>query len=146
MPVRSLLTPTVVIPIANYAMLALLDIALMALLPLFSSTPTYLGGLGFTPSYIGLWMAMFAIANGVFQALFFAKIIDWIGPKRLFCVAVSCFTPVVLVFPIMSWLVHTRGMADHAITFALISQLVLMIIWDMAYGAYYDETRSIIDT
>lgn len=146
MPVRSLLTPTIIIPIANYAMLALLDIALMALLPLFFSTPTYLGGLGFTPSHIGLWMAMFALADGVFQALFFAKIVDWIGPKRLFCVAVSCFAPVMLMFPIMSWLVHTRGVIDHTIVFVLISQLVLAIIWDMAYGAYYDKIRSVIET
>lgn len=137
MPVRSLLTPTIIIPIANYAMLALLDIALMALLPLFFSTPTYLGGLGFTPSHIGLWMAMFALADGVFQALFFAKIVEWIGPKRLFCVAVSCFAPVMLMFPIMSWLVHTRGVIDHTIAFVLISQLVLAIIWDMAYGVVF---------
>ncbi|KAG1860697.1 MFS general substrate transporter [Suillus subalutaceus] len=137
MPVRSLLTPTIVIPIANYALLALLDIALMALLPLFFSTPTYLGGLGFTPSHIGLWMAMFAMADGIFQALFFAKIVNWIGPKRLFCVSVSCFTPVMLMFPIMSWLVHTSGMVDHAIAFVLISQLALTIIWDMAYGTVF---------
>ncbi|KIK48308.1 hypothetical protein CY34DRAFT_798414 [Suillus luteus UH-Slu-Lm8-n1] len=137
MPVRSLLTPTTIIPIANYAMLALLDIAFMALLPLFFSTPTYLGGLGFAPSYIGLWMAIFAIADGIFQALFFAKIVDWIGPKRLFCVAVSCFAPIMLMFPIMSWLVHTRGVIDYTIAFALISQLVLTVIWDMAYGVVY---------
>ncbi|KAG1888927.1 major facilitator superfamily domain-containing protein [Suillus fuscotomentosus] len=137
MPLQSLLTPTIVIPIANYAMLALLDIALMALLPLFFSTPTYLGGLGFTPSRIGMWMAMFAISDGIFQALFFAKIVDWVGPKRLFCVSVSCFTPVVLMFPIMSWLVHTRGMVDHAIVFTLVSQLALTIIWDMAFGTVF---------
>jgi MFS family permease len=136
-PVRSLLTPTIVIPIANYALLALLDIALMALLPLFFSTPIYLGGLGFTPSQIGLWMAMFAMADGIFQALFFAKIVDWVGPKRLFCVSVSCFTPVMLMFPIMSWLVHTRGMVDNAIGFALVIQLALTVIWDMAYGTVF---------
>ncbi|KAG1740058.1 MFS general substrate transporter [Suillus lakei] len=136
-PMRSLLTPTIVIPIANYAMLALLDMAIMAILPLFFSTPTYLGGLGFTPSHIGLWMAMFAMANGTFQALFFAKIVDRVGPKRLFCVSVSCFTPLMLMFPIMSWLVHTRGMVDHTITVALIGQLTLTIIWDMAFGTVF---------
>ncbi|KAG2137627.1 MFS general substrate transporter [Suillus bovinus] len=137
MPMRSLLTPTVIIPIANYAMLALLDIALMALLPLFLSTPAYLGGLGFTPSRIGLWMAIYAMADGIFQALFFAKIVDWIGPKRLFCVSVSCFMPIMLMFPIMSWLIHTRGVVDHAITFIFISQLALTAMWDMAYGTVF---------
>ncbi|KAG1767185.1 MFS general substrate transporter [Suillus placidus] len=137
MSMRSLLIPTIIIPIANYAMLALLDIALVAILPLFFSTPIYLGGLGFSPSRIGLWMAIFAMADGTFQALFFAKIVDWVGPKRLFCVSVTCFMPAMLMFPIMSWLVHTRGTVDHAITFALISQISLTIIWDMAYGTVF---------
>ncbi|KAG2075781.1 MFS general substrate transporter [Suillus decipiens] len=136
-PMRSLLTRTIVIPTANYAMLALLNISFMALLPLFFSTPTYLGGLGFTPSRIGSWMAIFAIADGTFQALFFAKIVNRVGPKRLICVSVSCFMLVVLMFPIISWLVQTRGMIDHIISFALIGQLTLMIVWDMAFGTIF---------
>ncbi|KAG1746536.1 major facilitator superfamily domain-containing protein [Suillus paluster] len=140
MPMRSLLTPTIVIPIANYAMLSFLDISLRTLMPLFFSTPMYLGGLGFSPSYIGSWLALFGLAEGVFQALFFAKIVDWLGPKRLFCVSASCFAPVMLMFPIMSWLVHTRGIVDYAVTFALLGQLVLTVIWSMVYGARYDET------
>jgi MFS family permease len=138
MPLRSLLTPSIVIPIANYAMLAFLDISLLTLLPLFLWTPTYLGGLGFTPSSIGSRLAMFGVVNGIFQALFLAKIVDRIGPKRLLFLSVSCFAPIVTVFPIISWLVHTKGTFDHAISFALLIQLVLIVIWDMAFGAYYN--------
>ncbi|KAG2039615.1 major facilitator superfamily domain-containing protein [Suillus americanus] len=87
-PLRTLLTPTIVVPIANYAMLAFLDVSFRALLPLFLSTPTYLGGLGFAPSSIGSWLAFFGIIDGVFQAVFFAKIVDRLGPKRLFFVMV----------------------------------------------------------
>ncbi|KAJ8586694.1 MFS general substrate transporter [Rhizopogon salebrosus TDB-379] len=137
MPLRSLLTPTVVIPIANYAILAFLDISLSALLPLFFSTPTYLGGLGFVPFSIGSWLAMFWIVNGFFQALFFVKIVNRLGPKRFFSFSISCFAPVVVVFPIMSWLVHTRGTVDHTITFALLSQLALIISWSMAFGTIF---------
>ncbi|KAG1740054.1 MFS general substrate transporter [Suillus lakei] len=136
-PMRSLLTPTIVIPIANYAMLSILDISLRTLMPLFFSTPMYLGGLGLAPSSIGLWLALFGIADGLLQALFFAKIVDWIGPKRLFCVAVSCFPPVMLVFPIMSWLVQARGIVDHTITFALLGQLALTAIWGLAFGTIF---------
>jgi hypothetical protein len=144
MPLRSLLTPAVVIPIANYAIIAFLDISFSALLPLFFSTPTYLGGLGFIPSSIGSWLAIFYSVNGFFQALFFVKIVNWLGPKRLFSFSILCFAPAVVVFPIMSWLVHTRGTVDHAITFALLSQLVLIVLWSMAFGAYYDENLLII--
>ncbi|KAG1746533.1 major facilitator superfamily domain-containing protein [Suillus paluster] len=137
MPMRSLLTRPIVIPIANYAMLSFLDISLRTLMPLFFSTPMYLGGLGLAPSSIGSWLALFGIADGVFQAFFFAKIVDWLGPKRLFCVSVSCFAPVMLMFPIMSWLVHARGVVDHAITFALLCQLVLAVIWGMVFGTVF---------
>ncbi|KAG2364848.1 major facilitator superfamily domain-containing protein [Suillus spraguei] len=99
---RSLLTPTIIIPIANYAMLALLNVAFMAL--------------------------FYRLADGTFQALFFAKIVDWVGPKRLIFV---------LMFPIISWLVHTMGMADRIITFVLIGQLTLMIVWHMAFGTIF---------
>jgi MFS family permease len=135
MPLRSLLTRSIVIPIENYAMLAFLDIALLALLPLFFSTPNYLGGLEFSPSSIGLCLALFGVVDGFFQALFFAKIVDRFGPKRVFCFSVSCFAPVMVVFPIMSWLVHTRGAVDHAIMITLLCQLVLVVIWDLAFGA-----------
>ncbi|KAJ8593923.1 MFS general substrate transporter, partial [Rhizopogon salebrosus TDB-379] len=118
-PLRSLLIPTI------------------ALLPLFYSTPIYLGGLGFTPASIGWWLAMFGIADGTFEALFFAKIVDRLGPKRLFCVSVSCFVPLMTMFPIMSWLVQSRGMVDHTITIALLIQLVLFVTWSMAYGAVF---------
>ncbi|KAJ8597367.1 hypothetical protein M405DRAFT_928127 [Rhizopogon salebrosus TDB-379] len=132
MPLRSLLTPAIVIPIANYTVMMFLDSSLKALLPLFLSTPIYLGGLGLTPYSIGTWLGFSAVVNGVFQALLFAKIVDWLGPKRLFCVSVSCFVPAMLMFPIMSWIVHARGLVDHAITFTLLGQLVLILTWDMA--------------
>ncbi|OJA08648.1 hypothetical protein AZE42_05276 [Rhizopogon vesiculosus] len=136
-PLRSLLTPSIVIPIANYALLAFLDISLRALLPLFFSTPTYLGGLGFTPSSIGSWLAMFGVADGLFQAFFFAKIVGRLGPKRVFCFSVSCFAPAMITFPIMSWLVHTKGAVDHAITVTLIGQIVLILLWDMAFACAF---------
>ncbi|KIK35705.1 hypothetical protein CY34DRAFT_561840 [Suillus luteus UH-Slu-Lm8-n1] len=136
-PLRSLLTPTVVVPIMNYAMVAFLDVSFRALLPLFLSTPTSLGGLGFSPSSIGSWLALSGIADGVFQGLFFAKIVDRLGPKRLFCISVSCFVPVMLMFPMMSWLVSARGEVDHAVTFTLFCQLVLVVVWHMTLGTVF---------
>lgn len=132
---RSLLTPTVVTPIVNYAMFAFLDISRRALVPLFYSTPIYLGGLGFDPSSIGWWLALFGIMDGVFQALFFAKLVDRLGPKRLFSVSVSSYVSLMVVLPIMSWLARARGGVDYAVTFVLLSQLVLSSICGMGFGA-----------
>ncbi|KAG1882571.1 MFS general substrate transporter [Suillus subluteus] len=131
---RSLLTPTVIIPIANYAMFAFLEISRRVLVPLFFSTPTYLGGLGFDPSSIGSWLALFGIMDGVFQALLFAKLVDWLGPKRLFSASVSSYALLMVVLSIMSWLVRARGGVDYAVTFALLCQLVLSVICSMGLG------------
>lgn len=131
---RPLLTPTVVIPIANYAMFAFLEISRRVLVPLFFSTPTYLGGLGFDPSSIGSWLALFGIMDGIFQALLFAKLVNWVGPKRLFSVSVSSYAMLMVVLSIMSWLVRARGGVDHTVTFALLCQLVLSVICSMGLG------------
>lgn len=136
----SLLTPVIVIPNANYAMLSFLDVSFRALIPLFLSTPIHLGGMGLTPSSIGLWLAFCGIVDGLFQALFLAKIVDWVGPKRVFCISASCFAPLMVLFPIMSWLVRTRGVVDHAIMYALFFQLMLTVTWDMAFGTCCNKT------
>jgi MFS family permease len=132
---RSLLTPAVVIPIANYAIFSFLEISRRALVPLFFSTPTYIGGLGFDPSAIGYWLALFGIMDGVFQALLFAKLVDRLGPKRLFSMSVSCYALLMVVLSIMSWLVRARGGVDYAVKFALLCQLVLSVICSMGLGA-----------
>src|SRR6267154_4431994 len=71
-PIRSLFVPSVLIPVANYACIAILEISMYAILPLFYSTPIELGGLGFDPVTIGLWMGTFGIVNGVLQTMIFA--------------------------------------------------------------------------
>lgn len=51
--IKDILTPSVTIAVANYGVIALLDIAFCALLPLFYSTPVDAGGLGMQPAKIG---------------------------------------------------------------------------------------------
>ncbi|KIJ65572.1 hypothetical protein HYDPIDRAFT_187328 [Hydnomerulius pinastri MD-312] len=136
-PLRELLIPSIMYPVACYAGLGFLDISVKALLPLFFSTPTAYGGLGLSPSSIGVWLGMMGLVDGTFQALFFAKLVDWMGPKRLFCNAIVCYIPVMLMFPAMSWLVQFRGSVDNWIYFCLASQLVLMVFWDVAFGCVF---------
>ncbi|KAH7904155.1 major facilitator superfamily domain-containing protein [Hygrophoropsis aurantiaca] len=135
-PIRSLLIPSVTIPLANYGMLAFVEIALVSLKPLYYSTPTVLGGLGFSPSLIGSWIALFGIVDGTFQALFFAPIVDRLGPKRIFMISVACFIPIFMIFPVMSWHVRSSGV-DWVIWVLLSCQLALTVIMDMSYGCIF---------
>jgi hypothetical protein len=81
LPLRSLLTPRVLIAGGNYAAISLVDIAFRTIQPVFLSTPIILGGLGLPTPFIGALLAGQGILNGMFQLLFFAKIHDRWGSK-----------------------------------------------------------------
>ena len=131
---QALLTKPVLISVANYGFLALLDIALGALAPLFYSTPIELGGLGLPPATIGLCMGAFGVMNGVFQGLFFSRIIERLGPKRLFMTGMASFVPIFALFPASNLLARRLGLS-LPVWLTLAIQLATMVVMDMSYGA-----------
>jgi len=133
LPMRALFIPSILIPIANNGLLGVVEAALAALQPLFYSTPTSSSGLGFSPATIGTILACFGIFDGLAQVLFFAHVVNRIGPKRTFKLAVSTCVPIFVLFPVMSWYV-ARGGVDRVVWALLVLQLSLQIVKDMAYG------------
>ena len=127
---------SVMIPVANYGTLALVEIGLFVLLPLFYSSPIEIGGLGLPPPIIGTFLATFGIVDGTVQALFAAKIIERIGAKTVFCSAVLSFYPLIILFPIMSVIVIAQGKVGPIIWTLLAVQLIFMVLIDLAYSAY----------
>ncbi|KIK76845.1 hypothetical protein PAXRUDRAFT_835199 [Paxillus rubicundulus Ve08.2h10] len=132
-PLRQLLDASRVLRIANYGVLAILDISLCSLLPLFYSTPLEFGGLGFTPMVIGLWMAGYGFANSLIQAFCFAPLVGRLGPKTLLRVGHACFIPIFGLFPIVSWVANLWGISWVVWTL-LACQLVLTAGVDMAFN------------
>ena len=134
LPVREVIKRwPVLISVGNYGILALLEIALAAIQPLFFATPISLGGLGFPPATIGLIMGTFGIMNGVFQSLFFAQLSDILGPKRMFIIGMAQFPIIYALFPILNTIARESGLTTTV--WALIGlQLVLMVFMDCAYG------------
>ena len=128
---------SVMIPIANYGTLALVEISLLVLLPLFYSSPIEIGGLGFPPSIIGTCLAISGTANGFVQVLFAPRIIERVGPKRLFCWAILWFYPLILIFPIMSIVVTAQGKVGPVIWILLVLQLVFFVLMELSYSAFY---------
>ncbi|KAF8840254.1 MFS general substrate transporter [Paxillus ammoniavirescens] len=132
-PLRQLLNPSRVLRIANYGVLAILDIALCSLLPLFYSTPIKFGGLGFTPMTIGLWMAGYGFANSLIQVCCFAPLVEKLGLKTLLRVGHACFIPIFGLFPIVSWVAKLWGITW--VVWALLAcQLALTAVVDMAFN------------
>ena len=118
---------------ANYASLAFIEMAMIALLPLFYSSPIEHGGLNLSPSTIGILLGTFGLVNGFFQAFFFAKIVKRCGAKNLFIAGMSCFLPIFLLFPVMNLLALRWGVSP--IVWVIVAfQLMIAIVMDMSYG------------
>lgn len=130
---RSLFVPSVLIPIANYACMATLEIAMWALQPLFYSTPIELGGLGFDPVTIGFWMGAFGIVNGILQAIIFAPLVNKYGPKTIFQYSEACLIPIFALPPITNIIARQYGIG-WLVWFSLTLSLILTVLMDMAFG------------
>ncbi|KAI0695191.1 MFS general substrate transporter [Cerioporus squamosus] len=135
-PLRSVLTRPVLISIANYGVLALIEIGFLALLPLFFSTPIELGGLGLSPPVIGLILGGLGLLDGIFQALFFAKAIDVLGPKRTFQLGLSMFVPLYALLPVMSLYAKAHGV-DWVVWGLVFVLVALIVVMDLAFGAIF---------
>jgi hypothetical protein len=132
-PLRELFVSHILIPIANYCILAFMDTAHFALLPLFYSTPIKYGGLGLSPPIIGYCLGSFGLINGLFQIFFFTKFVGLWGPKRVFLIGMSGYLPIYAMFPIIHVLASRWGLSP--LLWALVVlQLLLGVVVDMAYG------------
>ncbi|KAI6023477.1 major facilitator superfamily domain-containing protein [Pisolithus marmoratus] len=137
-PICTLLkTYAVMLPIASYGILALVDIGLFALVPLFYATPVELGGLGFSPFTIGVCMMAFGISNGLFQLLFVTQAVDRFGEKRVFCFAVLAFFPIIAAFLTMSWIIQAQKEVGPAIWALIFVQLLSWAVVEMCYAVVF---------
>lgn len=135
LPLRALLVWPVLLSVANYALLAVLDIAYRAVQPLFFSTPIALGGLGQPPARIGVMLATLGVGSGVFQATCFPKLIDRFGPRRLFLLGMFMFGVLYALFPVINHVAARDGVT--LLVWVLVAiQLSLSVACDMAYGEH----------
>jgi MFS family permease len=132
-PLSKLLNAPRALRIANYGVLAALEIAVYSLQPLFYSTSIENGGLGLTPMKIGLWMACCGIVNGLFQANYFAPLAERLGPKTLLRIGHSCFVPLFTLFPVINWIARQWGIC-WLVWVGLICHLMLTIFMDMSFS------------
>ncbi|KAK7052002.1 MFS general substrate transporter [Favolaschia claudopus] len=134
LPLREVLTLRVIAAVSNYPLLALLDIALRALQPLFYTMPIRFGGLGFSPPLVGLCLGAFGLFSGIYQATIFAPIYNRFGTKRIFVTSVMTFIPMFLLFPFMNFSAIHGGI--NVITWTeLTAQMILYVIMDMGFTA-----------
>jgi len=133
---KKLLSSRVLIAGGNYATLSLVDIAFRAILPVFFSTSTSLGGLGLSPSTIGNVLSVMGVLNGVCQVFFFAKVHNYLGSKKTFVWGTMTAFPVMAAFPVMSCFAKHYGVGK-AVWAVVAFQVVMSVGMGMAYGAVF---------
>ena len=141
LPLRMLLTKPVMISIANYAMLALLDMSAMVLIPLVWSTPIEFGGLNLCPASIGLWLSVYGCLSGVIQFTLFPSVIGRLGPGRVVLASIVAFVVIYTMFSFEN-LAARHAMSAHgagtnaAVWLFVILQLASICISDMGFSEF----------
>ncbi|KAG6860436.1 hypothetical protein C0995_011204 [Termitomyces sp. Mi166 len=123
----------VILSIANYMSIAFLNIGVDALLPLFLAMPLNVGGLGFKPHTIGYIIGLYGASTGIIQILVFPALVRIAGIRRMFLTAVAAFSPIFVLFPIIS--LNAQEFGVNAFTWVCIACIIgLMTLADMSFG------------
>ncbi|KAH9015510.1 MFS general substrate transporter [Lactarius hengduanensis] len=134
----SILTRPVLISISSYSILALLCMASVALAPLVWSTSIELGGLGLSPSSIGLWMSGYGCMNGIVQYAFSPRLISRFGPRAVFLTSVSICALIYALFPFENLaLRYAFGGSEVAERLLITLQISLFCVAQMGFSAVY---------
>ncbi|KAF5358829.1 hypothetical protein D9758_008522 [Tetrapyrgos nigripes] len=135
-PFKRLFTGPILLVVANYALLSLIDNTFKAVHPLFLSTPVALGGLELSPSAIGKIVAAFGLCNGLMEILFFAWVHETRGPKFTFLIGVVSGLPTFALFPAISLAAKAYGLGG--LTWTLVGlQVVSSSLASFSYGAIF---------
>ncbi|KAG1798089.1 major facilitator superfamily domain-containing protein [Suillus plorans] len=132
LPLRALLTSKVSSVIASYATTGLLQMSLSLVLPIFYATPIELGGLSLDPPRIGALLAAQAIAHGISQLLFYARLHDHFGTRAIHITGVTSGIPTIMLFPVINALARAHGIG-MAVWLCVTIQLTLTVSLNMCY-------------
>ncbi|KAH9030864.1 major facilitator superfamily domain-containing protein [Lactarius deliciosus] len=135
LPLRALLTRPVVVSIANYCMISLLDIIARSLIPLVWSTSVEFGGLGMSPASIGLWTSGYGVLNGIFQFVALPRIRRAASARgAVFIACIILFFPLYIIFPLESLALHQSSLnpnrAARLLMTLQLSDSRLSLTWD----------------
>jgi hypothetical protein len=144
LPLRALLTRPVIISVANYAMIGLINMAAAVLIPLVWSTSVELGGLSMSPASIELWMTGCGLMSSILQFIAFPRLVRCFGPRRVFIASILCFSPVYTMFPFENLASRHSGRDPNLETVFLIGlQLSALSFSDIGFGELFEALRCV---
>ncbi len=139
LPLRSVLTRPVVVTVANYAILALLNAVTSTYIPLVWSTPVEFGGLNMSPASIGLGLSVYGTVEGILQFVFFPYLVGRFGLRRLFTTSIGSCALVYTFFPFENLVLRLTASdgANTLVWLLIILQLSSFAVFDMGYSTAF---------
>ena len=139
-PLRSALTRPVMISIANYAMITLLEGASLALIPLIWSTSIEFGGLNFGPASIGLWLSLYGCMDGIFQFTVSPHILERFGARYAFMASIAVCAVTYTMFPFENLVLrHSVGGLNVILWPLILLQLSSFSVNKMGFSEFCDS-------
>ncbi|KAF7323569.1 Protein ZINC INDUCED FACILITATOR-LIKE 1 [Mycena kentingensis (nom. inval.)] len=105
------------------------------LFPLMYATSISLGGLGMSPSQIGVIRGVWGVFNTLFQLLAAPRIIRRIGPRKAFIAAYSNFVVCFGAYPVLSLFAQRAGRVDPWVWSIIVLQGVSNLFISMSYAS-----------
>lgn len=134
-PLRCVITKPVLISIAGYATIIILDSAAVALIPLVWSTPIDFGGLDLSPATIGLWMSVYGCMNGISQLVFFPRAVRRFGLRRVFFLSVAACAVMYPMFPLENLAMRRAAGGSKMTVWVLVAlQLLSLTVSRMGFS------------
>jgi hypothetical protein len=134
LPLRSILTKPVVVTVANYSMLALLNAVAMSYIPLVWSTPVEYGGLSLSPASIGVGLSVYGSIGGFFQVSFFSRFVSHFGLQRVFRCSIASSALIYTIFPFENLAMVAGGGQNLIVWLLIIIQMFSLCVFDMGYS------------
>ncbi|KAF8269709.1 major facilitator superfamily domain-containing protein [Lactarius quietus] len=135
LPLHALLTRPVIVSVANYAMIGLIDMGAKALTLLVWSTSIELGGLSMSPASIGALMTRCGFMSCIFQFVAFPRLIGRFGPRPVFITGILWFFPVYIMFPFENLASrHSSRSTNLATVFLIVLQLSALSLSGLRFG------------
>jgi hypothetical protein len=119
----------------NFSIFSLLEVSLNAVLPLYLAAPFEFGGLGFSPSQIGVCLAILGVLNGSAQVMYFAKIHACWGSKKMLRAGMLAYAAIFALFPVVSWMAKS-GNVGIGVWIILMMQAAMFPTAMMISSAY----------
>ncbi|KAI9573798.1 major facilitator superfamily domain-containing protein [Boletus coccyginus] len=136
LPFRALIIRPVLVASGTYAALALIEMAVRTVLPVFCATPIQMGGLNLDPPAIGMILGVLGISGGIVQYIFFAPMHDWLGAKTQFLASVSLYLPIIALFPVINAAARVYGL-NYFVWFLVGLQMTLFMFANFAAAVVF---------